>query len=132
MEWWSSGVREFKARALPPPYHYFITPTLDHSTARLLESDRMPCGFHLDGIENPVRVFRVAAEVIYDDATDVALDVDGGAGLQFLADLIVAAGIDNCIDVHMTCEMRRELAAIACERSEERRVGKGGRGGGSR
>src|SRR5438105_9202524 len=116
MEWWSSGVREFKARALPPPYHYFITPTLDHSTARLLESDRMPCGFHLDGIENPVRVFRVAAEVIYDDATDVALDVDGGAGLQFLADLIVAAGIDNCIDVHMTCEMRRELAAIACEK----------------
>src|SRR5256886_13171772 len=113
MEWWSSGVMEFKATALRPACHYSNTPS---PLPRLLESDRMPRGFHLDGIENPVRVFRVAAEVIHDGATDVALDVDGGAGLQFLADLIVAAGIDNCIDVHMTCEMRRELAAITCEK----------------
>ena len=107
---------EFKATALRPACHYSNTPS---PLPRLLESDRMPRGFHLDGIENPVRVFRVAAEVIQDGATDVALDVNGRAGLQFLADFVLAAGIDNCINVHMTCEMWRELAAITCEKIED-------------
>src|SRR5437868_13397621 len=122
MEWWCSGVREFKATALPPPDHHSITLTLHHSITplpRLLEPDRMPRGFHFDGIENPVRVFPVAPEVICDGARNVTLDVDSGAGLQFLAGLAVAAGIDDCINVHMTCEMRREFVAITCEKIED-------------
>ena len=60
---------EFKATALLPPYH--------HSTAaQRLESDRMPRRFHFDRIENPIRVFPLATEVISYSATDVTLDVD--------------------------------------------------------
>jgi len=71
---------EFKATALLPPYH--------HSTAaQRLESDRMPRRFHFDRIENPIRVFPLATEVISYSATDVTFDVDSGASLQFLADL---------------------------------------------
>src|SRR5437879_3886390 len=79
-EWWSVGVVEFNAIA---SVHYSITPL-----PRLLQSDRMPRGFHFDGIENPIRVFPVPIEVICDGALNVTLDVDGGAGLQFLTDLV--------------------------------------------
>src|SRR5256885_16561897 len=92
---------------------------LHHSTilmAPWLESDRMPRGFHFNSIENPIGVFDIATEVICDGALNVTLDVNSRAGLQFLTDLVVAAGIDDCIDIHMTCEMRRELAAIAREK----------------
>src|SRR2546430_9751261 len=109
MEWWSSGVMEFKATALRPACHYSNTPS---PLPRLLESDRMPRGFHLDGIENPVRVFRVAAEVIQDGATDVELDVDGVAGLQFLAVIVVAAGIDTVIYITSDCAIHIEFHAI--------------------
>ena len=78
----------------------------------------MPRGFHFNSIKNPIRIFLVSNEVVCDAAPDVTLDVDGGAGLQFLTDLVVAAGIDNCVDVHMTCEMRRQLVAISCEKIE--------------
>ncbi len=54
---------EFKATALLPPYH--------HSTAaQRLESDRMPRRFHFDRIENPIRVFPLATEVISYSATE--------------------------------------------------------------
>src|SRR5437763_5221529 len=102
---------EFKATALLPPYH--------HSTAaQRLESDRMPRRFHFDLIENPIRVFPLATEVISYSATDVTLDVDSGASLQFLADLFIVAGIDDCIDIHMTGEMRREFVAITGKKIE--------------
>src|SRR5437773_1662912 len=101
---------EFKATGSMPIYHYF--------TAQRLESDRVPCGFHFNGIENPIGVFPVPTEVISDCTPNVTLDVDGGAGLQFRTDFFVAAGIDDCIDIHMTREMRRELAAITCEEIE--------------
>src|SRR6266704_3827605 len=101
---------EFKARGSMPIYHYF--------TAQRLESDRVPPGFHFNGIENPIGVFPVPTEVITDCAPNVTLEVDGGTGLQFRTDFFVAAGIDDCIDIHMTCEMRRELGAITCEKIE--------------
>src|SRR5437667_2314470 len=94
-------------------FRFIITPP-----SRRLESDRMPRGFHFNSIKNPIRIFPLSNEVICDVAADVTFDVDGGAGLQFLTDLVVAAGIDNCINVHMTCEMRRELVAITCEKIE--------------
>src|SRR5438105_3597928 len=78
----------------------------------------MPRGFHFNSIKNPIRIFLVSNEVVCDAAPDITLDVDGGAGLQFLTDLVVAAGIDNCVDVHMTCEMGRQLVAISCEKIE--------------
>src|SRR6266700_8144716 len=101
---------EFKARGSMPIYHYF--------TAQRLESDRVPRGFHFNGIENPIGVFPVPTEVITDCTPNVTLEVDGGTGLQFHTDFFVAAGIDDCIDIHMTCEMRRELATITCEKIE--------------
>src|SRR5437764_15183934 len=73
---------------------------------------------HFDRIDNPIRVFPLATEVISYSATDVTLDVDGSASLQFLADLFIVAGIDDCIDIHMTGEMRPELVAIPCEKIE--------------
>src|SRR5437899_9211767 len=94
-------------------FRFIITPL-----SRRLKSDRMPRGFHFNSIKNPIRIFLVSNEVVCDAAPDVTLDVDGGAGLQFLTDLVVAAGIDNCVDVHMTCEMRRQLVAISCEKIE--------------
>src|SRR5205823_12843985 len=95
---------EFKATALLPPYHHSALSSLHHSiaAAQRLESDRMPRRFHFDRIENPIRVFPLATEVISYSATDVTLDVDSGASLQFLADLFIVAGIDDCIDIHMT------------------------------
>src|SRR5438128_704872 len=99
-------------------FHHSITPTLHHSTVAALESDRMPRRFHFDGIKHPIGVFPLATEVVSDAATDVTLDVDGSASLQFLADLFIVAGIDDCIDIHMTGEMRRELVAIPCEKIE--------------
>src|SRR5438128_1091554 len=107
MERWSNEIQRLLN------FRFITTPL-----SRRLESDRMPRGFHFNSIKNPIRIFPVSNEVICDVAPDVTLDVDGGAGLQFLTDLVVAAGIDNCIDVHMTCEMRRQLAAIACEKIE--------------
>src|SRR5437660_2259720 len=104
---------EFRATGSVPIYHYSITPL-----PRRLESDRMPRGFHFNSIENPIRVFAIATEVICDGALNVTLDVNSRTGLQFLTDLVVAAGIDDGIDIHMTCEMRRELAAIAREKIE--------------
>src|SRR5256885_13193945 len=105
MEWWSSGIQRLLN------FRFIITPL-----SPWLESDRMPRGFHFNRIENPIRVFDIATEVICDGALNVTLDVNSRAGLQFLTDLVVAAGIDDCIDIHMTCEMRRELAAIAREK----------------
>src|SRR5678815_22087 len=104
---------EFKATGSVSIYHHSITPLSPR-----LESDWMPRRFHFNGIENPIRIFPVATEVISDGAANVTLDVDGGSGLQFLANLVVVAGINNCIDVHMTCEMRREVIAITCEKIE--------------
>src|SRR5207237_1310206 len=112
-------------------FRFIITPL-----SRRLESDRMPRGFHFNSIKNPIWIFPVPNEVICDVAPDVTLEVDGGAGLQCLTDLVVAAGIDNCVDVHVTCEMRRELVAITCKKIENTRrkvtrrddFGKGERG----
>src|SRR5436190_3202101 len=100
----------------------------------------MPRRFHFDRIENPIRVFPLATEVISYSATDVTLDVDSGASLQFLADLFIVAGIDDCIDIHMTGEMRREFVAITGKKIENtgRKItrrddfGKGKRGQGVR
>src|SRR5213595_1170055 len=96
-----------------------LTPNLSllHCRGRL-ESDGMPRGFHFNSIKNPIRIFLVSNEVICDAAPDVTLDISSRAGLQFLTDLVVAAGIDDCIDIHMTCEMRRQLVAISCEKIE--------------
>src|SRR2546423_6115782 len=107
MEWWSNEIQRLLN------FRFIITPL-----SRRLESDWMPRGFHFNSIKNPIRIFPLSNEVICDAAADVALDVDGGAGLQFLTDLVVAAGIDNCIDVHMTCEMRRQFVAITCKKIE--------------
>src|SRR5438876_11840164 len=107
MEWWSNEIQRLLN------FRLIITPL-----SRRLKSDRMPRGFHFNSIKNPIRIFLVSNEVVCDAAPDVTLDVDGGAGLQFLTDLVVAAGIDNCVDVHMTCEMRRQLVAISCEKIE--------------
>src|SRR6266566_4033527 len=107
MEWWSNEIQRLLN------FRFVITPL-----SRRLKSDRMPRGFHFNSIKNPIRIFLVSNEIICDAAPDITLDVDGGAGLQFLTDLVVAAGIDNCDDVHMTCEMRRQLVAISCEKIE--------------
>src|SRR5438477_8098724 len=82
------------------------------------EPNRVPRRFHLHGIENPIRIFRVAREVVWDLASNVAFDVDSSAGLQFRADLFIPTGINDCIDVHVTGEMRRELGASTGEKIE--------------
>ena len=83
-----------------------------------LQPNRVPRRFHLHGIENPIRIFRALREVVWDFASNVAFDVDGRAGLQFRADLFIPTGINDCIDVHVTGEMRRELGAISGEKIE--------------
>src|SRR5438132_3066178 len=91
-----------------------ITPSL-----RWLEPNRMPGSFHFDSVENPIWIFRFSTEVVSDGAADVTFHIDGSAGLQFSANPFVVAGIDYGIDIHVTGEMRRELAAIARKQIED-------------
>src|SRR5205085_10002243 len=107
MERWSNEIQRLLN------FRFIITPL-----SRRRESDRMPRGFHFSSIKNPIWILPVSNEVICDVAPDVTLEVDGGAGLELLTDSVVAAGIDNCIDVHVTCEMPHELVAIMGEKIE--------------
>ena len=78
----------------------------------------MPGRFHFHRIENPIWIFRFAGEVVGDITSSVALDVDGGAGLQFCTDPFIATAVNDCVHVHVTREMGGELGAITGKQIE--------------
>ena len=74
MEGWSNGFEDGAS------LHYSTTPIL-----HLLEPDRMPGRFHLDRVENPIRIFRLvfAPRRRREFAPDISLHVVAAAALQF-------------------------------------------------
>src|SRR5690242_21464967 len=69
-----------------------------------LQPNRVPGCLHFHSIENPIRIFRIVCEVVCSVASNVTLDVDGAAGLQFRADPLITTAVNDCVDVHVTSE----------------------------
>src|SRR4051794_19919750 len=93
--------RQFRS----PMLEYSITPTLPCCTG--LETNGMPGGFHLDGVEDPVRRFRLrSAPLLRSEITaHVAFHIEVAAALKFLAELFVPATVNDGVDIHVAGEM---------------------------
>src|ERR1043166_1172731 len=80
-----------------------------------LQTDRMPGCLHLECISNPIWIFRRTALPFggRQIAAHVAFDVELAALLQLTAELCVATRIDDCVHVHVSSDVRRELGLIA-------------------
>ena len=75
----------------------------------------MPDGFEFDGVQDAVGIFGggggpgLGIEAVVGDA----LEVVSGAFLELTADVLVAAGIDDGVDVHVGGEVGDEFLAQA-------------------
>lgn len=80
-----------------------------------LQSDRVPSGFHLDRIENPIGIFRLGLSPIgwLELTRNISFHVEPAAPLQLASDFRIAARIYDRIYIHMTGEVRREFRAIS-------------------
>ena len=81
----------------------------------------MPRGLHLDRIQNPVGIcgFARAPALRFDIPGNTTFNVKTSAGLQLRTHFRVVRCIDDCIYVHMTGEVRRQLSAIARQNVED-------------
>src|ERR1051325_6187676 len=75
----------------------------------------MPCGFEFGSMQNPVRVLSFFAKPSFggNGMVEVALEVEGGAGLEFGGVFGGASRINNRVDVHVSRDMRKQVGAFA-------------------
>jgi YD repeat-containing protein len=89
----------------------------------ILQTDRVPRRLHLKRIGDPIWIFRVASVPVggREIAAHVTFHIAFAALLQLAPELRVAAGVDNCIHVHVRGDVLRELGPIAGKHIDDAR-----------